>query len=321
MKYRLLGSAAAAVALLASAPGNAQVVAFGTLQPGAINNIFAQIVSKVVQQNSKLQMRVLPMRSGDAQYSAVQARRSEFAIGDINDITAALLGKHAYKGRAKPNLRLAFNMIAFPVGVMVRKDSGIRSLKDLKGKRFPVGWNAFPNGVPLTEGTLATVGMTFNDVKGVPTSGLIPAANDFKAGKLDATMFAVGAPKVAEVNAAVGGIRFLPIATTPDAVKKMKAVRDDYYPLTLKPAKPLVGILEPTALLTFDNVIATGTHVKDEIVYQFVKAVHENKAALAKNHPAFRRFSPARMGKQFSAMNYHPGAIKFYKEKGIWQGK
>jgi len=321
MKFRLLGGILAAASLFAGAPASAQVVAFGTLQPGAINNIFAQIIAKVVQRNSKLQMRVLPMRSGDAQYSAVQAKRSEFAIGDINDITAALLGKHAYLNRAKPNLRLAFNMVAFPVGIMVRKDSDIKSLRDLRGKRFPVGWNAFPNGVPLTQGALITAGMTLDDVKGVPTSGLIAAANDFKAGKLDATMFAVGAPKVAEVNAALGGIRFLPIITTPEAIAKMKGVRADYYPLTLKPAKPLVGILEPTPLLTFDNVIATGTHVPDDIVYQFVKAVYENKATLAKNHPAFRRFSPDRMAKTFSVMQYHPGAIKFYKEKGIWKGK
>lgn len=321
MKFRFFGGAIAAIALFGAASANAQVVGFGTLQPGAINNIFAQIIAKVVQQNSKLQMRVLPMRSGDAQFSALQARRSEFGIGDINDVTSALLGRHAYENRGKPNLRLAFNMIAFPVGILVRKDSDIRSLKDLKGKRFPVGWNAFPNGVPLTEATLATAGLTFDDVDGIPTSGLIPAANDFKAGKLDATMFAVGAPKVAEVNAAVGGIRFLPMITTPEAIRKIKSVRPDYYALTLKPAKPLVGIVEPTPLLTFDDVIVTATHVPDDVVYEFVKAVYNNKAALGKNHPALRRFRPANMAKQFSTMKYHPGAIRFYKEKGIWKGK
>jgi len=321
MKLRFFFGAATAAALFASLPAGAQVVAFGTLQPGAINNVFAQIIAKIVQQNSKLQMRVLPMRSGDAQYSALQARRSEFGIGDINDITSALLGKHAYEKRAKPDLLLAFNLIGFPTGILVRKDSGIKSLYDLKGKRFPVGWNAFPNGVPLTEATLATAGMTFKDVKGVPTSGLIPAANDFKAGKLDATMFAVGAPKVAEVNAALGGIRFLPMFTTPEALKKIKAVRPDYYAITLKPAKPLVGIVEPTPLLTFDDVIVTAKHVPDSVVYQLVKAVYNNQAAMAKNHPAFRRFSPKNMAKQFSVMKYHPGAIKFYKEAGIWKGK
>ena len=321
MKFRFAAVAAATALLCAGTPAAARVVAFGTLQPGAINNVFAQVIAKVVQEHSKLQMRVLPMRSGDAQFSAVQAKRTEFAIGDINDITAAYLGKHAYVHRAKPNLLLAFNMLAFPVGIMVRKDSEIKSLRDLRGKRFPVGWNAFPNGVPLTEATLATAGLTLKDVRGIPTSGLIPAANDFKAGKLDATMFAVGAPKVAEVNAAVGGIRFLPIASTPAAVKTLKSVRPDYYALTLKPARPLVGIVAPTTLLTFDDVIATGAHVPDEVVYQFVKAVHENQAELARNHPAFRHFRPANMAKQFSVMKYHPGAVRYYKEIGIWKGR
>lgn len=265
-------------------------------------------------------MRVLPMRSGAAQQSAVQAKQAEFAITDANDYVSGYLGHHAYKGRAKPNLRILFTGMAFPVGVMVRNDSGINSMNDLKGKRIPSAWTAFPNGVPLLEGAMATWGLSWKDFKGIPTSGLIQAANAFKAGKVDATMFAVGAPKVAEVNAAVGGLKFLPIDTSPDAIARMRAVRRDYYPFTVNPSKPMVGIIKPTPLLTFDVVVLAGTHVSDADVYKFAKAIHDNKAVLAKGHPGFRRFNPAGMAKQFSDGKYHSGAIKYYKEIGIWKG-
>ena len=50
---------------------------------------------------------------------------------------------------------------------------------------------------------LATAGLSLKDVDGVPTTNLLRAADDFKAGRLDATLFAIGAPKMAEVDAAI----------------------------------------------------------------------------------------------------------------------
>ena len=61
--------------------------------------------------------------------------------------------------------------------------------------------------------------------------------------------------------------------------------------------------------------------MSDEVAYKVAKAVYENKKLLAQGHPTFRGFNPKTASKQFSVLKYHPGAIKFYKEVGIWQGK
>ena len=109
----------------------------------------------------------------------------------------------------------------FCVLPMVRKDSGIDTVADLKGKRFPIGWQGFQQGIPLSNAMLATAGLSLDDMDGVPTANLLRAADDFKAGRLDATIFAIGAPKMAEVDAAVG-IKFLDLPDTPEAAKTLQ---------------------------------------------------------------------------------------------------
>ncbi len=280
-----------------------------------------QVLSKVVQRNSGLKVRVIPFRGGKAIQFAVNDKKAEFGISEVASMTAGLTGKDEYAKRPTKNLRVALRLRPLVVGMFVRKDSPIKTIADMKGKRYPSKWSQFPNAIPLSKGIFATEGMTFKDIKGVPVTNIIRGANDFKAGKLDIGFFAVGAPKMAEVNSAVGGIRWLSIDKTPAKLKKMQGVRSDYYIATVKPNPINAGITGPTNLMGVDTVIMAGVHVSDDAVGKFLGAIHPNKGELVKGHPLFRAFVPKLMAKQFSVARYHSGAIKFYKKKGLWPGK
>lgn len=153
-------------------------------------------------------------------------------------------------------------------------------------------------------------------------SGLIPAANDFKVGRSDATIFAIVAPKVRELNAAIrGGIRVLSVDKTPATLAAMKKVRRDYRIVTVRPGPPFPGVRGPTNVLATPSVVTAGAHVSDEVVYKVVKAMAENKPELVKGHPSFRPFSPSKgMAATYPGLPHHPGAVKYFKEKGIWSG-
>ena len=318
-----LARALAAGAVLASAvTASAETVGFTTLQPGAINHLQAQIIGKVVQGHSDLQVRVIPVAGTTATLAAVQNRQAEFTLSDVNNMADAINGVGMFSDlKPMPNLRVVLKLVDFPIGIMVRKDSGMSKLVDLKGKRYPIGWQAFPNGIPLSQGVLASAGMTLDEVKGINVSGLIPAADDFKTGKLDATMIAPPAPKVKEVDAAVGGIRWLEIPNTPEALARVQKVKPDYGIMTVTPPSPLVGVTEPTNFLRIHVLVLAGTHVSDATVYAFAKAMIENRAELIKGHPIFNGFhTDRRMAPQFQSVQYHPGVIKYFKEKGLWEG-
>jgi len=321
IRQSIAGIALAAAAGLVAGSAGAETLGFATLPPGAINNVQAQVIAKVSQGNSDLKIRVIPYRGGGAVAGAVNTKRAEIGISDIVEMTDASTGGGQFKGRAMPNLRIAFRVLAFPLGIFVRKDSPIKTIAELRGKRFATEWTAFPNSIPLSNGIMATGGISLKDVKGVPTANIIRGANDFKAGKTDAFIFAVGAPKVAEVNSSVGGIRILPIPNTPESLKAVKSVRPDYFLINLPARMPFVGVLEPTTVMASDLIIYVGAHVSDATVYKFVKSVYNQKDALVKGHPSFRGHVPALMAKQFTVAKYHPGAIKFYKEIGLWKEK
>jgi len=312
-----------AVAAMAATPSiaSAQTVGFATLPPGAINNVQAQVIAKVVQAHTNLKIRVTPYRGGGAVAAAVNQKAAEFGISDIVEMTDAFTGGGRFKGRKHENLRVAFRVLAFPVGIFVKKDSPIKTLADLKGKKFGSRWTAFPNMIPLMNGLMATAGYSLKDIDGVPTANIIRGANDFKSGKTDAFGFAVGAPKVAEVGSAVGGIRLLGIDNSAAGIARMKAIRKDYFAMMVKPNPRMVGVAKPTWVLGSDLIIYVGAHVSDDTVYKFVKALHPKRMELAKGHPSFFGFQPKAMAKTFTTASYHPGAIKFYKEIGIWPAK
>ena len=317
-QFRLLG--AAVIAAVFSGGTQAQTYGFATLPPGSILHAQASVIAKVVQDNSKLQIRVIGYGGDTGILEAVNSTKSDFWVLDVGESADALHGRGTWKGNAKPNLRTAITMYGFQMAFWVRKDSGIGSLADLKGKRVPSEWVQQTGVIPHTTAVLAAGGLSYGDVIKVPEVNVVRAADDFKAGKLDVLFFAVGAPKVAEVAASVGGLRLLPMNPRPDSEARMQSVRKEYYYSTVNPAPYIAGVDRPSPVQTIDVVIGVGSHVPDQVVYEFVKAMHRNKKALAEGHPNFNRFDETEAGKVQPGLPHHPGAIRYFKEIGIWRG-
>ena len=315
----MLKSLGMSLALFAGA-ASAQTVGFATLPPGSILHAQASVIAKVVQDHSKLQVRVVGYGGDTGILEAVAAKKSDFWVLDVGESADALHGRGTWKGNAKPTLRTAITMYGFQMAFWVRKDSGINALTDLKGKRVPSEWVQQTGVIPHTTAVLAAGGLSYNDVVKVPEVNVVRAADDFKAGKLDLLFFAVGAPKVAEVAASVGGLRLLPMNPLPDSEKRMKSVRSEYYYSTVNPAPHIAGVDAPSPVQTIDVVIGVGAHVPDDVVYQFVKAMRENKKDLVAGHPNFNQFNETAAGKAQPTLPHHPGAIKYFKEVGIWKG-
>jgi TRAP-type uncharacterized transport system substrate-binding protein len=124
------------------------------------------------------------------------------------------------------------------------------------------------------------------------------------------------------MNNSVGGIRFLSLPEGPDALKAIHSIHPDFLLVTVKPSKATVGIEVPTRILAVDITVVTGAQVPDEVIYALTKTAYENKEELVKAHGSFRSFFPKNMVKRSFTIPYHPGAIKFYKEVGLWtEGK
>ena len=74
-------------------------------------------------------------------------------------------------------------------------------------------------------------------------------------------------------------------------------------------------------VLTYWHTLAAGAHVSDDVVYNVAKTMHEKRGALVKAFPGWGGFKSDKMAIRFKSLTYHPGAIRFYKEKDMWPPK
>ena len=132
--------------------------------------------------------------------------RGEAEIGVVNIMEA----QNAYEAGQK-DLRMLAAIHALRTPFFVRKDSPLRTIGDLKGKRVAVGYSAMGDIDTVTRAMLATAGLTEADVKPVRVPNVVRGADDFMSGNADMFFFAFGGPKVREADATVGGLRVLEI--------------------------------------------------------------------------------------------------------------
>src|SRR6185295_13397181 len=194
-----------ALACIALAPGAAaQTYGFATLQPGTLNHTTASAVAKVLKEKAGLNVLVQPT-AGD-QVIVPMVASSEVDVGISNAMEV-----HDGLTRGFKDLRIIAAAHALRVGFFVRKDSGLKTVADLKGKRVPYGFSAMRALEPTVRAILATAGLTEKEIRPVLVPNVIRSADDFAASAADAFYFAFGAPKVREVDVTVGGIRMTEI--------------------------------------------------------------------------------------------------------------
>lgn len=320
MKKLLLPLVAACSVTLCSVTASAQMLSIASPPQGSVWNTMSNSIANVARSEAGQNVIVQPYSGNRAMMDAVDQGLAEFAINDVNDVIVAVSGEGDYAGgRKRQNLRIAMRISPQPIGIFVRKDSGINRIEDLAGKKVAAGWNAFPIGRSHMSAMLATGELTWDDVDNVPVPDLIRAADNLSSGRVDATYFAIGGPKVAEVNAAVGGVKFIPLNNDEKAKQAMLKIRPAFYFSDVKPAPHLVGIEEPIAMLTWDNVLVVNADVSDDDVYKLVESILGNKDALVKLFPVFRGMDVTAANKPYPGVEYHPGALRYLKEKGLWQ--
>ncbi len=307
----------AGIASLAALPGWAQTVGIGTTKGGATAQV-ANAISKVVSAHSGLQMRTQVMGGTQKYIPVVDSGELEFGISNIMQYFMATDGSGLSEGHKYDNLRLAATMMTFRTGALVAINSGINTTADLKGKRVPSGFKGAPLFQFIMTSYLANGGLTWDDVDKVPQIGLRQHWNAFKEGKLDVVVGAVGSGAIKDMNAKIkGGVKYVSLSREPGAAEAtLKHIPKTGF-LEVKPAKPFVGVLGPTNVIAFDYNLWVNKDVSDDIVYKVVKAMYENEGELKETSPLWLSHSSKTMARD-QGLGYHPGAIKLYKEVGIW---
>jgi TRAP transporter TAXI family solute receptor len=316
MKHiKKIALAGLAVVALAN-PSMAQVSSFSTPPQGSVWNTMASVISAQARESAGMRLVVQPYGGNAQMMQAVNEGLAEFSLNDVNDIITAVGGTGEYNS-AMPNLRVVARINPFPVGLYVKNSSGMTKVSDLKGRSVPSGWDAFPIARSHITAILASGGLTWDDVKQVPVPELIRGSDDMASGRVDSAFFAVGGPKVAEIDASVGGVRFLSVEANDDTLDKIREVRPAFYFSEVTPAPVRVGVAEPMMFVTWDNVLLTGAHVSDEQVQALLAVLFDDREAIGAAYPPLRALNIETAYKQYPGIEYHPGAVAFFAERGV----
>jgi TRAP transporter TAXI family solute receptor len=298
----------------------AQVIGIVTTPAGSFTNSVGAAVAKVVVDHASMRATVTAQQSHG--HEAVNDGSAELSLATLSDVQQYVTGTVDWEGKGpKKNIRLIARMVPIATAGYVQKDSPIKTLADLKGKRISLGYAAQKAVLRVVQAQLATVGLSEKDVQGVLTQNIVQAADDFSAGKTDAFWFALGSGKVKQVAASVGGLRALAIPTTPDAVARMNKFVPGSYPQVVQPSRNLDGISDAIPVMVYDVVLFTRADMPPDVIYKITKAVYENKKDMAAVFPALNQFEPQNMARSYQHLEYHPGAIKFFQEQGMWPPK
>lgn len=310
-------TALALLAIGAGAAAQAQTYGVATTPSGSFTNSTGTAIATVAVEHSGVQMRVQP-QAGNV-HNAVNAGAVEFGLDNYYNVLFAAQGIEDYAGQAPTdNIQIAARVLPLQLVVMARADSEIRTLADLRGLRIGSGFGAQLAVDRALRMYLATAGLTYDDMQVVPAQNVVAAADDFRAGRTDAFLFAMGAGKVQEVAAGVGGVRVLSSDSSDEAVARARALVPGVDPIVVEPGPASLGVEAPTTIYGADIILMVNDRTPEDVVYGVVQAMHDHAGQMGTLFPPLREFEPARICRAYDGLDYHAGARRYCEENGLW---
>jgi uncharacterized protein len=196
------------------------------------------------------------------------------------------------------------------IQIVATADSGIETLDDLKGKRLSVG--APKSGTELNaRAILGAAGISYDDLGKVEYLPFAESVELMKNRQLDATLQSAGLG-VASIRDLAASVPIRVVAVPADLVA---SVGSPYVAATI-PAGTYSGQDEDVPTAAVVNFLVTHSEVDDELGYAMTKALWENVDALVSAHAAAKGIKPEQAVAGMP-VPLHPGAERYYREKGM----
>jgi len=303
--------------VLAVSAGASEVISVAASTKGTLFDQAGTAVAKVATNHGNVRSTLRNYASPNVFVPAIARGQVDFGVANQFEVMLAVTGQDHFAGRQQANLRAVAVLFPLQIAIFVGQDSTIRRIADLKGRRMPDGYVANKIILPLIDASFAADGLTRSDIESFNVPGTASGADAFISGRTEGFLMALRAPKVREAHARVG-IRALPIQNTAENLAAIRRHMPVAYLALEQPGPSNPGILQPTWIITYDTLLFASTETSDDAVYRLIRALFENKQQLVTASPAFRRFDRNAMAKDLGFLEYHTGAIRFYREQGLW---
>ncbi|CAH2401791.1 TAXI family TRAP transporter solute-binding subunit [Mesorhizobium ventifaucium] len=312
-----IAALSAALLFLASAMAQQNFVTIGT---GGVTGVYyaaGGAICRLLNKDRKTHgIRCSVESTGGSAFNVNTIKEGELDFGMAqSDVQYnAYKGLESFKdGGPHTDLRAVFSIHPEPFTVLAHPNAGVTKFEDFKGKRFNVG-NPGSGTRASMERLLGAMGWTLADFS---------LASELKAdehgpalcdGKIDGFFYGVGHPSAnIQDPTTTCGAKLVPL--TGEVVDKLVA-ENPYYAKAVIPGGLYANNPDDTETFGVLATLVTSAKVPDESVYQLTRAVFENFDEFKSLHPAFAKLDPAKMVSEGNSAPLHPGAEKYFKEKG-----
>ena len=313
---RLLAAAGVAAVLAAPTVAHAELkrITIGTNAAGTLYNQIGTVVSTLIQKSTGIPCNVRPFAGTSVYLPQLHRGEIEFGLNSALNSSIAYHGQDEYK-QPLTKLRGVMMIARAYYGFYAKNSSGLKSVGDLKGKPTVMSYRAIASFDRVNQAVIATAGLTLNDVKPVVVSGIPDTVRGIVDGRVVAGGTIIGIPMLREANATVsGGLRVLELGPNEKPINALAG----FTAVTIKPLPPFVGVSKPMKVPRFDVFLNTGAHLSADDVYKVVKVIYSNWASLQKDVPALRAIPTKDLAPLNFGHPYHAGAVRFFKEVGLW---
>lgn len=253
--------------------------------------------------------RLLPLKMGESELTMVTGATGTAASYGLADFSTPQWGPQP--------IRTVWRGMSLYCSSVVRGDSGLKLMQDLKGKRVPYvpGWAA---GNTNMEGYLAFGNLTWNDVIKVPMSGYVDCIKGVIEGKVDIAIAATITTAVKELEASPYGVGWIRLPHKDKAAWQRMQSKAPWLTPAVCAAAPGLPKGETMEIDEYPYAIWAYADVSPDLIYAVVKAIHKGFNVYKDMHKAMPKWNIKQAVTDPSPVPYHEGAIRYYKEVGVW---
>ncbi len=309
----------AAALMMAAPPPILAQQRFMTIGTGGVTGVYyaagGAICRLVNKDRARHGMRCSVESTGGSVFNINTIKAGELDLGFAqSDIQYnALKGVGQFDGAPFRDLRSVFSVHPEPFTLVARKEAGVKSFADFKGKRFNVGNPGSGTRASLDE-LFAAMGWQLSDFSLASELKADEHGSALCDGKIDGFLYGVGHPSAnIQDPTTTCGARLVPL--TGPAVEKLVAERP-YYAKTEIPGGFYPNNPDPTETYGVLATLVASAQTPADTVYQVVKAVFDNFDEIKRLHPALANLKPENMIRDGLSAPLHEGAVRYYKEWG-----
>lgn len=306
---------AAAGATLVLAPASASAQEFINILTGGTSGVYYPLgvaLSKIYSDKipgSRVQVQAT--KASVENLNLLQAGRGELALA-LGDSVKGAWEADPELGFPKKLTKLRGLAAVYPnvIQVVASKESGIKSFADLKGKALSVG--AAKSGTEVNARQIfGALGMSYKDLSKTEYLPFAESVELIKNRQLDATLQSAGLG-VASIRDLAASVPIQVVAVPEEVARKLGPP----FVATTIPANTYQGQDQAVPTLAVVNFLVTHEGVSDETAYQMTKHLFENLGQMVSAHQAAKAISLESATKGMP-LPLHPGAARYYKEKGV----